>query len=233
MVKAVLCNERGDSFLTLITTLNMLLLAFFIVLNSIAVFDDTKKLNALNSLIGTMGLLSSGISPVLGPPSKTYPKFIEMAKLDEGLLELLRRVEQFSMDQKMGKDVSIQYGKKGMRVRLTNRIMFDEGKAELKPAAKKMLDHVGELFVRMRGSINIIGHTSPGGHIKGPYPDDWLLSFARAGMAVRYLVSSPGIQPDRFSVSGYGSTRPRIADASDAERFLNDRIELILNRTKA
>lgn len=233
MIKAVLCNERGDSFLTLITTLNMLLLAFFIVLNSIAVFDDTKKLNALNSLIGTMGVLSSGISPVLGPPSKTYPKFIEMAKLDEGLLELLRRVEQFSMDQKMGKDVSIQYGKKGMLVRLTNRIMFDEGKAELKPAAKKMLDHVGELFVRMRGSINIIGHTSPDDHLKGPYPDDWLLSFARAGTAVRYLVSSPGIPPDRFSVSGYGSTRPRIEDASDEERFLNDRIEIVLNRTKA
>lgn len=233
MVKAVLRNERGGSFLILITTLNMLLLAFFIVLNSIAVFDETKKLNAMSSLIGTMGMLSSGISPVLGPPSKTYPKFIEMAKLDESLLELLRRVEQFSMDQKMEKDVSIQYGKKGMRVNLTNRIMFDEGKAELKPAAKEMLDHVGELFLRMRGSINIIGHTSPDGHIKGPYPDDWLLSFARAGTAVRFLVSSPGIQPDRFSVSGYGSTRPRIADASDADRFLNDRIEIVLIRTKA
>ena len=92
MIRAILGNERGDSFLVLITTLNMLLLAFFIVLNSIAVRDERKERKALDSLLGTLGILSSGVSPGKSEDTKTFPKSVEMASLDENLLEVLRRV---------------------------------------------------------------------------------------------------------------------------------------------
>ncbi len=233
MIKALLGNEKGSgSFLILITTLNMLLLAFFIVLNSIAVIDENKKRSALDSVVGALGLLSSGMSPGMSGEKKTSPSSVEMTRLEKNLLEILHRVEQFAIKEHMEKDISVQFGKKGILVHLTNRVTFEEGKAVLRPAAKKILNDVGMLFSRTLGSINIIGHTSPGGYIKGPYPDDWSLSFARAGTAARFLMSSSGIKPERFSISGYGSTRPRTAGESPQDKVLNDRIGLILDRRK-
>ena len=51
----------------LIVALFIILLAFFIVLNSIAVVDERRKLEAIGSLVGTFGILPSGLSPFSGP----------------------------------------------------------------------------------------------------------------------------------------------------------------------
>jgi len=232
MIKAILGNEKGDSFLILITTLNMLLLAFFIVLNSIAVRDDRKERKALDSLLGTLGVLTSGVSPGHSTETKTFPKSVEMARLDENLLEVLRRVEQFALDAKLESDLSLQFGKKGVIVQLTNRIAFEEGRAALRPDAKKLLSEIGVLFANTLGSINVIGHTSPGEHEKGSFPDDWTLSFARAGVAARFFINSSGVKPARITTAGYGSTRPRTSGETEQKRILNDRLELVLDRTK-
>ncbi len=232
MIRAILGNERGDSFLVLITTLNMLLLAFFIVLNSIAVRDERKERKALDSLLGTLGILSSGVSPGKSENKKTFPKSVEMASLDENLLEVLRRVEQFALDAKLEDDLSLQFGKKGVIVHLTNRVTFEEGRAVLLPSAKRLLSEIGLLFANTLGSINVTGFTSPGGHKKGPFPDDWTLSFARAGTAARFFIKSSGVKPWRITTSGYGSTRPRTSGETAKKRILNDRIEMVLDRTK-
>jgi len=232
MIKAILGNERGDSFLVLITTLNMLLLAFFIVLNSIAVRDERKERKALDSLLGTLGILSSGVSPGQSAETKTFPKSAEMARLDENLLEVLRRVEQFALDAKLEDDLSLQFGKKGVIVHLTNRVTFVEGRAVLRPSARRLLSEIGQLFANTLGTINVTGHTSPGDYEKGPFPDDWTLSFARAGTAARYFINSSGVKPERITTAGYGSTRPRTSGETGQKRILNNRIELVLDRTK-
>ena len=232
MMKTILGNERGGSFLVLITTLNMLLLAFFIVLNSIAVRDDRKELKALDSLLGTLGILTSGVTPGKSEVKKTYPKSAEMAALDMNLLEVLRRVEQFALDAKMENDLSLQFGKKGVVVQLTNRVTFEEGKAVLRPEARRLLSEVGELFAGTLGAISVIGHSSQDSYKKGEFPDDWTLSFTRAGVAARFFISSSGVRPKRITTAGYGSTRPRISGETERKRILNDRLELILDRTK-
>ena len=232
MIRSILGNEKGDSFLVLITTLNMLLLAFFIVLNSIAVRDQRKERKALDSLLGTLGILSSGVSPGTSTETKTFPKSVEMAPLNENLLEVLRRVEQFALDAKLQDDLSLQFGRKGVIVHLTNRVTFEEGKAVLRPSARKILSEIGLLFANTLGSINVAGYTSPNGYKKGPFPDDWTLSFARAGTAARFFINSSGVKPVRITTSGYGSTRPRTSSETKQKRILNDRIEMILDRTK-
>lgn len=225
-------NERGGSFLILITTLNMLLLAFFIVLNSIATRDDRKERKALDSLLGTLGILTSGVNPGKSDETKTFPKSPEIVRLDANLLEVLRRVEQFALDEEIGSDMSLQFGKKGVVVQLTNRIAFKEGTSILLPEARRLLLEIGQLFTNTLGSINVIGHVSQGGHKKGGFPDEWTLSFARAGVAARYFVNSSGVKPKRITTSGYGSTRPRTSGETEQKRILNDRLELILDRTK-
>ena len=232
MMMKILGNERGGSFLILMTTLNMLLLAFFIVLNSIAVRDERKERKALDSLLGTLGILTSGVTPGKSSVKKTYPKSAEIQPLDANLLEVLRRLEQFAHDAKMQSDLSLQFSKKGIIVQLTNRVTFVEGRAVLRPEARRLLAEIGVLFAGTLGSINVIGHTSLGDYKKGEFPDDWTLSFARAGVAARYFINTSGVKPRRITTAGYGSTRPRTSDETEQKRILNNRLELILDRTK-
>jgi chemotaxis protein MotB len=136
------------------------------------------------------------------------------------------------LDAEQASDLSLQFGKKGIIVQLTNRITFEEGRAVLRPEARRLLSEVGQLFADTLGSISVIGHSSLGGYKKGEFPDDWTLSFARAGVAARYFISSSGVKPKRITTAGYGSTRPRTSGDTERKRILNDRLELILDRTK-
>ena len=50
----------------LFTSLNIILLAFFIMLNALAVVDEKREIIVLGSLIGTFGILPKGLSPTKG-----------------------------------------------------------------------------------------------------------------------------------------------------------------------
>ena len=231
--RKILTNEKGGgSFLILITTLNMLLLAFFIVLNSIAVIDDSRKLKALSSLLGTLGLLSAGTSPGFGDEKRTFPRSVEIETLDEHLLDIVRRVEQFALEAQMEKDISLQFGKKGLMVYLTNRITFKKGTTEIKRPAWEILKKIARLSSRISGHLNITGHADAGSYKTGPYPDDWTLSIARAGKVARLLMDEGEIQGKRISISGYGSTKPLFVDEPPEKMIFNDRIEIILDRRR-
>ncbi|GMT41746.1 MAG: OmpA/MotB protein [bacterium] len=235
-LRRILGNEKGEgSFLVLSTTLNMLLLAFFIVLNSIAVIDDKRKLEALGSLLGTLGLLTSGLSPTAlnKGDKKMNPQSIEMTAGTDSVMHMLHRMESYAFDEGLGSDVSIQYGSKGITVLLTNRITFAKGGAALQPVAKKMLDSVSRMMSDIKGEINIIAHAEPGSHMGGPYPDEWSLSYARAGAAARYLVKYQDAAPERVAIAGYGFTRPlhKTGMGPKTQQF-KDRLELILDRSR-
>ncbi len=233
ILRRILGAESGGTFQVMMTTLNMLLLAFFIVLNSIAVIDENRKLQALGSLLGTFGLLTSGVSPSLSEEEKQInPRSIEMAVFHESVMKMLQRIEKIAMEESLGKYTSLQMGADGMLIYLMNRITFVEGKTVLQPKAKKMLGSVAMLLANVTGEINIIGYASPGSYKAGPYTDDWSLSYARAGKAARYIIDVAGIKPERVSIAGYGFMKPLFPGRSRELGRFDDRLELVLDRTR-
>ena len=52
-----------DAFAVMFTSLNLILLSFFILLNSIAVVDNNRQRRALGSLRGSFGILLGGENP--------------------------------------------------------------------------------------------------------------------------------------------------------------------------
>ncbi len=230
IIKKALCNERGNGFLVLMTTLNMLLLAFFIVLNSIAVLDDKNIREALGSLLGTMGMLTGGHGVTVAKGDHTLPRSIEMMKLERSISKLLQQVEKFSLEEGLAADVAILHSVKGIKIALTNKIVFDEGKANLKPKAKKLLIRIAALLSETYGRVNVMGNTVQDGYRAGPFPDDWTLSFARAGKAADFLVNYGKIHPRRLSISGYGATRPMPEANTPELQRLNDRLEILWDR---
>ena len=109
-------------------------------------------------------------------------------------------------------------------VALPSGILFDVGKDTLKPEAK---DALGKAVPTLRDSqtnIVIEGHTDSTGSNAVNQP----LSERRASRVRDFLVSQ-GVPGSKMASVGYGSTRPAVANDTEANRALNRRVQIELS----
>ncbi len=106
-------------------------------------------------------------------------------------------------------------------VALPSGILFDTGKDALKPAAKDSLGKAAATLKASETNIIIQGHTDSTGSDAINQP----LSERRA-YHVRDFLASSGVPMSRMTAVGYGSSRPAVANDTDANRALNRRVQL-------
>jgi chemotaxis protein MotB len=127
--------------------------------------------------------------------------------------------------------VTISELKGKLTVNMVEAILFDSGKAEIKPEGLIVLGKVIEILKTVNDkAIRIEGHTD-NKPIVGPltqrYPTNWELSAGRAINVARYL-QKQGIEAGSLSSAAYGEFKP-VADNSTFEgRAKNRRIEIVL-----
>lgn len=127
--------------------------------------------------------------------------------------------------------VTISELKGKLTVNLVDAILFDSGKAEIKPDGLVVLGKVIEILKGVQDkAIRIEGHTDNvpiTGALAQRYPTNWELSAARAVNVARYL-QKQAIEPSLLSAAGFGEFKP-VADNSTPEgRAKNRRIEIVL-----
>jgi len=118
-----------------------------------------------------------------------------------------------------------------LTLNMVDAILFDTGKAQIKPEGLAVLDKIVSILrdEREKG-IRIEGHTDNvpiAGVLAKTYPTNWELSAARAIGVTRYL-QEQGISPDLLSAVAYGEYRPVAGNDTPEERAKNRRIEIIL-----
>ncbi len=109
-------------------------------------------------------------------------------------------------------------------------LLFDSGKAELKPAAYPDLDStIATINQDYPGSYIVIsGHTDNVPMREGlQFANNYELSLARAGALRGYFVTR-GMDASRLSVMGYGETRPIAGNKTAEGRATNRRVELVI-----
>jgi len=95
-----------------------------------------------------------------------------------------------------------------------NAIQFEKAKADLKPEAKRVLNHLADyLNEKPDIKVKIIGHTSS----EGPPELHQPLSQDRAKACVDYLVQK-GINQNRLQFEGMGSSQPIDPNNLEANR---------------
>jgi OOP family OmpA-OmpF porin len=104
-----------------------------------------------------------------------------------------------------------------------HNILFDTGKATIKPESASALAVIGEVLKADPSlKIEIQGHTdnvgSPAANLK--------LSQDRAAAVKAYLVQTLSIAADRLTAIGLGDMKPITANASEEGRAQNRRVEL-------
>jgi chemotaxis protein MotB len=129
-----------------------------------------------------------------------------------------------------GYDVSLDAAKGTITVTLPNEILFDSGKATLKQATSRELDHIYSV-IRDKYSgkqIDVVGHTDTDPIKKSKWKDNWELSAQRALSVVRYLVKK-GISPDQIKASGRGQSQPIASNSTSSGKARNRRVEIVVN----
>ncbi|AKT37424.1 OmpA/MotB family protein [Chondromyces crocatus] len=115
-----------------------------------------------------------------------------------------------------------------MIIELSNDVLFDSAKTELKPAGKAALVEVARVLSTMGGRrFQVAGHTDNVKMQGARFASNWELSTARAVEVVKLLVES-GMKAATLSAAGYGEFSPVTSNDTAENRAKNRRIEIVL-----
>jgi len=154
----------------------------------------------------------------------------------ERIQELQRQIDELNKTPAQatgfgeGYEVTFDPAAGTITVTLPNEILFDSGKATLKQATSRELDHIlSVLRSKYAGrQINVVGHTDSDPIKKSPWKDNWELSAQRALTVLRYLAQR-GIPEDQIRASGCGAARPIASNATAAGKTKNRRVEIVVH----
>jgi chemotaxis protein MotB len=125
-------------------------------------------------------------------------------------------------------DLAITLRDGRMVLRLSNDVLFDSGKADLKLAGKKALTELAAVLRTLPDRhFQVAGHTDNEPIRVSPFHSNWDLSAARALEVVGFLVSQK-VEPRALSAAGYGEFDPVQPNDSQEGRSRNRRTEITL-----
>jgi len=159
----------------------------------------------------------------------------ERAAKEEEIKRLTRTQEELSkslQDEIAKGNITIQQVRDRLTINMVDRVLFDSGRAEVKPAGIKVLKQVGDVLKNVSDKqIRIEGHTDNvpiSTKLQDRFKTNWELSTARATTVVRYLIDQGGVNRQFLSAVGYADTHPMASNDSDEGRSSNRRIEIVL-----
>jgi chemotaxis protein MotB len=115
-----------------------------------------------------------------------------------------------------------------MVLELSNDVLFDSGKTDLKEVGKKTLAEIAQVLRTMPDRrFQVAGHTDNVKISTPRFPSNWELSTARAVEVVKLLVDD-GMDSRNLSAAGYGEFAPLDGNDTPEGRAKNRRIEITL-----
>lgn len=213
-----------------------LLLTFFIMLFAFSTLDAERFQAIIVSFQGSLGILDAGMTvsreaAVSGRDSPVgqlfEPNPLERDETQHALLAISSFQEAYNLQGAF----AVEATERGVVIHFTDRVLFDTGRAELKPEARGLLKSLAAELTKLPHAIRVEGHTDNVPIHNPVYPSNWELSAARAVGVVRYLIESGGMDPGRLSAVGYGEYRPIASNETAEGRARNRRVDIVLLRT--
>lgn len=131
----------------------------------------------------------------------------------------------------LGLEVSLR--KNRIIISLPGDVLFDSGKADLRPEGEDILKKVAGIIKGDRSlaqrDYQVAGHTDSSPLNTPPFNDNWGLSLARARSVLLFLIGTKaGLPRQHWSAAGFADTDPVAPNTSAAGRQKNRRCELIV-----
>ncbi len=212
-----------DASVVLMLSLMMQMLAFFILLTSMAVITKEKRMAALGSIAGTFGILSGGANLTPGHgPSVPARAIFQGNKIP---VRTARELTKTAKELGLGRAIHVlPLANGGVRVRMDERILFAPGTIVLTPRAEALMGPLAKIFSRPEiMKVRIEGFTDETPSHGSLYASNWELSAARAMSVLRALLAH-GVPASRMSAAGMGSNHPLHEKGRNASR----RVEIVI-----
>lgn len=212
-----------------------LMLTFFVLLVSMSVIDERRKLIVLGSIIGTFGVGRDSYDVLSRMDSRrtVEPGPLEMESIDD--LEPLKEMawEDVSQDLAFAENKFVQI------LSINSDVLFKPGEVELREQGIKLLERALPVLLQIDYPLLLAGHTSRLRDEMGIdyrvedkeelMDDSWRMSLYRTMNVYQFLLQS-GMEPEMLRLEAFGKHHPRYTDLTEEGRRMNRRVDLILDR---
>ncbi|VAV83935.1 Flagellar motor rotation protein MotB [hydrothermal vent metagenome] len=244
----------GDEWMTTFADLMSLLLTFFILLLSFANMDVIKFRDAQGSLKDAFGVQFD--DTIKGQQQTTAASIVDLlyktkdsvinleleARQSQGAVksmiqarmqsneDIYRKLQSIVRDQNLGDQVVVENTSRGVIITVNGQLFFHSGSAVLLEKSFPLLDSITKVVEEFPYKLTIEGHTDNTQIKTAKFPSNWELSAGRAISAVKYILSSGRIDPEKLGAGGYADTRPIAQNDTPEGRRINRRIEFVFFR---
>jgi chemotaxis protein MotB len=242
---ALLEDDVSGGWLVTYADLMTLLLTFFILLFSISSMNLQKFKTALSSIQVSLGEQTPSVGLLKLIDDEEQPDTLRVSRSGDAeggrkiVLEdiiglkskdIYRDVRQFVEKRQLSDHIVASMEGSKVIIRITGKILFPSGLADLDPRAGPILDDIAEIarqypehLVRIEGHSDNVPISTP------QFPSNWELSAVRATTVLRYLIDKD-VNPLRLTATGYGSLFPLLPNTTETNRARNRRVEFVLEK---
>jgi chemotaxis protein MotB len=222
-----------------------LLFAFFVVMYAISSVNEGKYRVMADSIKSALQNDPRTMAPLqFGDPgmSAEKPRLSESDRIGKSqtVIEQPQKespsrgdvVQEVSSSMKALIDkglISVKEDKNWIEIEISNSVLFVSGSAKLQPEAVPLLKVMSRILRKFPNSIQVEGFTDNEPISNEVFPSNWELSASRSASVVR-LFERSGVDSERLSVVGYGSTRPAADNKTEKGRNRNRRVVLVINK---
>jgi len=222
-------KPRGSpGWMTTYSDMVTLLLTFFVMLFAVSEIDKAKYDQIAYSLRGALGGLPSVLERGRSPQDEAFSVLDPVVAVTPEFEIFYDSLQELLEDEELAGLIDIFMEERGLVVSFKEKLFFDIGSVEIKPAAGDLLRRVGEILARGGHLIRVEGHTCDLPINTERFPSNWELSVGRATNVTRFLIEQAGIAPNRLSATGYAEFRPVVPNDSEECRAQNRRVDIVL-----
>ena len=233
-------EPNHERWLLTYSDLITLLMIFFVVMYASSNSDTTKYKQLAQSLNSAF---TGGGKTIIGNDSAisiTDPSTkiidtptVESKTAEENQMEAIKKnVDKYLKENGLSNSASTKIDERGLQVSLTSTLLFDSGKANVKPEAIKKLISIGKILNKVDNYVRIEGHTDSTPINNYEFSSNWQLSAIRATNVTELLISQAGIYPKRISAVAYGENRPVATNTTEIGKAKNRTVDIIILSSK-
>ncbi|HHX59590.1 MAG TPA: flagellar motor protein MotB [Epulopiscium sp.] len=247
-VEEVVVAPGAPAYMNTYGDMMTLLLVFFVLLFAMSNVDMEKYKAFASAFDGGSGVLQSdpnqGGGILIGDGMTQLPG-IENSAMDgqeekdkaKRLQAMEKEIKEHLEKNNIAQKVETSNNGDYITIKFDDILLFDLGKAKLKPGAADVLDKVGDLLVTYleepQLKLAFEGHTDNIPINTTQFPSNWELSAARAIAVAKFYIEEMNFNPSQISTEGLGEYVPIESNNTAEGRATNRRVEIkIINEPK-
>lgn len=194
--------------------------------------QQKKSLRKLKSRLGSSRQDVQKLSQKLDKTLQTVEDLKNRLSETEGKISNLRKENQriASLVEERVKKADVREKNGQVFITFQERILFDQGEADLSESSRRRLDTVASLLKKFSDRpIRVYGHTDTTPVTESsPFNSNWDLSGQRAINVLKYLVYAQEVQKTRIGAVAFADRRPLPEDVKTDEGARDRRVEVVL-----